>query len=129
MPKKPVEIIRSFYAALGTGDAAAALGLMAEDIAWTSMWAYRPTGVGPAHVAAGVFAPLMRDWSSFAITPAQYIVEGEQVVSLGRFTGVHGATGKAVDAAYAHHWTVAGGEITRFQQYIDTLAIAEAGRP
>ena len=28
--------------------------------------------------------------------------------------------------AYAHVWTVKDGKITRFRQYIDTLAIAEA---
>ena len=54
------------------------------------------------------------------------IAEGETVVSLGRFTGVHGVTGKRVEAAYAHVWDVAGGTIRRFRQYIDTLAVAEA---
>jgi hypothetical protein len=37
------------------------------------------------------------------------------IVSLGRFTGVHGASGKKVDAAYAHIWNVAGGKILRFR--------------
>jgi ketosteroid isomerase-like protein len=49
------------------------------------------------------------------------------VLSIGRFRGVHAATGKSVDAAYAHLWTVRDGQITRFRQFIDTLAIVQAG--
>jgi ketosteroid isomerase-like protein len=123
-----LETVRAFYDALGRGDAPAALGLMAEDIAWDTMWRYKVDGRGPQKVAEGVLEPLMAEWSSFALTPTEYIATSETVVSLGRFTGVHGASGKAVDAAYAHVWDVAGGRIQRFRQYIDTLAIAEARR-
>jgi ketosteroid isomerase-like protein len=37
---KATEIVRAFYAALSQGDAPAALGLMAEDIEWHTMWHY-----------------------------------------------------------------------------------------
>jgi len=123
-----VETVRAFYAALGQGDAPVALGLMAEDIEWNTMWHYRVEGRGPQKVAEFLLKPLMAEWSSFALTPADYIADGNTVVSLGRFTGVHGASGRSVDAAYAHVWDVAGGKIQRFRQYIDTLAVAEARR-
>jgi ketosteroid isomerase-like protein len=120
------DIVRAFYAALGRGDAASALGLMAEDIAWHTMWHYKVKGRGPQKVAEGLLAPLMAEWSSFALIPSAYITEGNMVVSLGSFTGVHGGSGKSVDAAYAHVWDVANGKIQRFRQYIDTLAVAAA---
>jgi ketosteroid isomerase-like protein len=123
-----IETVQEFYAALGRGDAPAALGLMAEDIEWTAMWHYRVDGRGPHKVAEFVLMPLMQEWSSFALIPADYIVDGSRVVSLGRFVGVHGGSGKTVDAAYAHVWDVTDGKIQRFRQYIDTLAIAEARR-
>jgi ketosteroid isomerase-like protein len=122
------DIVRAFYAALGRGDALAALSLMAHDIQWNTMWHYKVDGRGPRNVAEGLLAPLMAEWRSFALTPSSYITEGDTVVSLGAFTGVHGATGKTVNAAYAHVWDIAGGEIKRCRQYIDTLAIAEARR-
>jgi hypothetical protein len=121
-----IETVRAFYAALGRGDAPTALGLMAGDIEWETMWRYKVDGRGPQKVAEGVLKPLMAEWSSFALTPERYVGEGDSVVSLGRFTGVHGVTGKRVEAAYAHVWDVAGGQIRRFRQYIDTLAVAEA---
>ncbi len=127
MPTAPIETIRSFYAALAAGDAASALGLMSADIEWVAMWPYKARGPGPQSVAEGVFVPLQRDWERFEIIPSEYLVEAEAVLSIGRFRGVHGATAKSVDAAYAHLWTVRDGQITRFRQFIDTLAIAQAG--
>jgi ketosteroid isomerase-like protein len=126
---KPAEIIRSFYDKLKAGDAPGALGLMAHDIEWLTMWHYKVVGRGPERVAEGLFKPLMAEWSSFALDPREFIVDGDTVVSLGRFTGVHGSTRKQAEAGYAHVWRVKEGKITHFSQYIDTLAIAEARRP
>ncbi len=123
---KPTEIIRSFYDQLKADDAPGALSLMAHDIEWTTMWHYKVVGRGPERVAEGLFKPLMAEWSSFALEPTEFVMDGDTVVSLGRFTAVHGSTGKQVDAGYAHVWTVKDGKISRFRQYIDTLAIAEA---
>lgn len=122
------DIIRNFYAALSTGDAPTALGLMASDIEWNTMWHYMVEGRGPHAVAEGLLMPLMAEWSSFAMNPAEFIAEGDTVVSLGSFTGVHGTSGKSVKADYAHVWQLAGGKIARFRQYIDTLAVAESRR-
>jgi ketosteroid isomerase-like protein len=122
----PNNVVRSFYQALSAGDAATALALMAADIEWLTMWHYKVDGRGPQKVAEGLLMPLMAEWSSFALTPTEYIAEGDTVVTLGRFVGVHGSSGKAVDAGYAHVWTVRDGKIARFRQYIDTLAVAQA---
>ena len=122
----PVEIIRAFYAALAAGDAATALGLMADDIEWTTMWHYKVEGRGPQKVAEGLLMPLMAEWSTFGLTATEFIREGSTVVSLGTFTGIHATTNKAVEAGYAHVWTIRDGKIARFRQFIDTLAVAQA---
>ncbi len=127
MAKGPIDIIRSFYSALSAGDVAAALALMAADIEWVAMWPYRASGPGPQNVAAGVFIPLQKDWETFEIVPSEYIVQENAVLSIGRFRGVHGTTGQSADTVCAHLWTVRDGQITRFRQFIDTLAIAQAG--
>lgn len=124
----PTEIVRSFYEKLKVGDAAGALGLMADDIEWTTMWHYKVDGRGPQRVAEGLFKPLAAEWSSFSLESTDFIADGEKVVSLGHFTGVHGATGKRSDADYAHYYIIKDGKIASFKQYIDTLAIAEARR-
>jgi ketosteroid isomerase-like protein len=119
-------IVRDFYAKLSAGDTPGALGLMANDIEWLTMWHYKVDGRGPQAVAHGLLIPLMAEWTSFALTSTEFVADGDTVVSLGRFTGVHGASGKSVDAGYAHVWTVRDGQIARFRQYIDTAAVAAA---
>ena len=37
----PADTIRDFYAKLAAGDASGALGLMASDIEWITMWHYK----------------------------------------------------------------------------------------
>ena len=129
MTTTPTDTVRDFYDKLSGGDAAGALGLLDPNIEWITMWHYKVEGRGPGAVAEGLFKPLMAEWTSFSLVPAEFITEGETVVSLGDFKGVHGATGKSSKARYAHVWTVKNGKITRFRQYIDTLAVAEARRP
>jgi uncharacterized protein len=124
----PVETVRIFYAALASGNALAALGLMADDIEWITMWHYKVDGRGPRKVAEGLLMPLMKEWKEFTLVPTEYFADGETVVSLGKFMGTHGSSGKTAEARYAHVWTVVDGRIKRFRQYIDTLAVAAARR-
>lgn len=128
MTVTPTDIVRDFYDKLAVGDVPGALGLMAPDIEWITMWHYRVEGRGPGAVVEGLFKPLMAEWTSFSLVPTEFITQGATVVSLGDFKGVHATTGKTSEARYAHVWTVEGGKITRFRQYIDTLAVAEARR-
>ena len=129
MTSTSTDTVRDFYDKLSSGDALGALGLMDPDIEWVTMWHYKVAGRGSGPVAEGLFKLLMAEWTSFSLVPTEFITEGETVVSLGDFNGVHGATGKTSKARYAHVWTVMNGKITRFRQYIDTLAVAEARRP
>jgi len=122
----PIDTVRAFYDALASGNAPGALGLMADDIEWNTMWHYKVAGRGPQAVAEGVLMPMMAEWSHFSLNPTELIAQGNTVVSLGNFTGLHGTSGKKATAGYAHVWTVSDGRISRFRQYIDTLAIAEA---
>ena len=126
MPTTATDIVRSFYAALAAGNTASALGLMADDIEWIAMWPYRATGRGPQHVATGVLIPLLAEWREVHMQPAEFVAEGDSVVSIGRFTGIHAGTGQDVDAGFAHVWTVHNGKLARFRQYIDTLAVDRA---
>lgn len=125
----PTAILRDFYAKLAAGDAPGALGLMAADIEWITMWHYKVDGRGSERVAGGVLKPLLAECTRFALNPDGFIADGETVVSLGRFAGVHRATGKPADVGYANVWTVRNGKVAHFRQYIDTLAVAEARKP
>ena len=128
MTLTPTDTVRAFYDKLSGGDAPGALGLLDPDIEWITMWHYKVEGRGAGPVAEGLFKPLMAEWTSFSLVPTEFITEDDTVVSLGEFKGVHSATGKTSEARYAHVWTVKDGKVTRFRQYIDTLAVADARR-
>jgi ketosteroid isomerase-like protein len=76
-----------------------------------------------------LFVPLLRDWEGFLVTTDDFVASGERVVSLGAYSGIFKATGKAMTAPFAHAWIVRGDRISRFIQYTDTVKIREALSP
>jgi len=130
MSKANVDVIGSLYEHLAKGDAAAALGLMDPKIVWNEAenfpYADRNPYIGPQAVASGVFSRLGSEWKGWAVEVEELLDAGEKVVALGRYSGVNKKTGKRIHAQMVHVWQLAGGKITKFQQYTDTAQIARA---
>jgi uncharacterized protein len=128
----PLETVRNFYASLARGDLPAVLALLDADVEWTEAERfphYGGTWHGPQAIVKGLFEPLGRDWSSFAVNADHFVSEGDEVVSFGRYVGTHRGTGRSTTAAFAHHWTVRGRKIVRFVQHTDTAKVLEAVDP
>lgn len=126
-----VDLVRSFYAALGRGDVPGLLGLLHPDLEWTEAEGfpyYSGTWRTPADVLEKLIKPLMRDWDNFSAAAGDFIAEGDRVVSLGVYSGTSKATGKAMRAPFAHVWRVAEGKLKRFDMYADTLLVDRALR-
>ena len=130
MSQDNVELVRGIYDAFARGDVAAVLGAMSPDIEWIEAenfpLADRNPYRGPQAVAEGVFARLAADWDGFGVEPEEFLDAGDTVVALGRYRGTHKATGRAMNPQLAHVWRVAGGKVTGFRQYVDTLAVGRA---
>ena len=77
-------------------------------------------------VAQGVFFRLASEWDNFQAVPSEYLDAGDRIIALGRYTGAYKATKSALDAQFAHIWTLRDGKITAFQQYTDTAQAARA---
>ncbi len=69
---------------------------------------------------------LGQDWDDWTAHDDTYIVHGENVVVLARYTATHKTTNKPIDARVAHHFVVRGGLIVRFEQFADTALIRDA---
>lgn len=123
-----LDTVKSFYDALGRGDAPAALGLLAPDMEWSVVdgWPYKPTGRGPQAVAEGVLMPVLKEWRDYTLHGSDMFAAGDKVVSIGTMTGIHAVTGKPLDAAYVHVWETSGGKIVRLRQTVDTVRVVEA---
>jgi ketosteroid isomerase-like protein len=125
------ELIRSWYEALARGDVPTVLGLLARDIAWTEAKGFPLAGTyqGPDAVLNEVLSRLGSEWEGFQAVPSEIIDGGEFIVVLGRYAGTYKETGKAMEADFAHVWTVQDGKAVRFRQYVDSALVEEALRP
>jgi len=124
----PADVVRRQYLASAAADLDALRATLAPDVEWTEMAGFPLAGTyrTPEGVTANVMAKLGADWDSWAAHDDTYVVEGENVVVLARYTAVHKTTGKHLNARVAHHFTVRGGLIVRFEQFVDTALVREA---
>ncbi|GAA2150845.1 nuclear transport factor 2 family protein [Kitasatospora kazusensis] len=127
----PAAVVRRQYLASAAGDLAALRATLADDVEWTEMAGFPLAGTyrTPTGVTSHVMEVLGRDWDDWTAHDDSYVVDGENVVVLARYTAVNKATGKPVDVRVAHHFVVRGGRIVRFEQFVDTALVRAAMTP
>lgn len=126
----PRDVVRRQYLASAAGDLEALRATMAPDVEWTEMAGFPLAGTyrTPEGVTSNVMEVLGRDWDGWAAHDDAYVVEGENVVVLARYTARNKATAADLNVRVAHHFVVRGGLIVRFEQFVDTAKVAEASR-
>jgi ketosteroid isomerase-like protein len=124
----PADVVRRQYLASAHGDLEALRATLADDVEWTEMAGFPLGGTyrTPHGVTAAVMERLGEEWDAFIVHDDTYIVDGESVVVLARYTATNKATGKDIDVRVAHHFVVRGGLIVRFEQFVDTAKFREA---
>ena len=124
----PADVVRRHYLAGARGDLEALRATLADDIEWTEMAGFPLAGTyrTPDGVTTNVMAALARDWDDWTAHDDTYVVEGENVVVLARYTATNKATGKEIDVRVAHHFIVRGAKIVRFEQFVDTAGVRAA---
>ena len=122
------DVARRFYAAVEGGDLPGGLALIADDCAWTEMagFPYAGTYRGPEGVRDNVFMRIGADWDGFAMTVDDVLDAGDAVIGIGTYSGTSKATGKPMKARVVHVFRVRDGKIAAFEQFADTLKVAEA---
>jgi ketosteroid isomerase-like protein len=127
----PADVVRRQYLASAAGNLEALRATLAPDVEWTEMAGFPLAGTyrTPEGVTAGVMESLTRDWDDWTAHDDTYITQGESVVVLARYTAVNKATGKQLNVRVAHHFTVRGGQIVRFEQFTDTAKVRDAMNP
>ncbi|MBV6697806.1 nuclear transport factor 2 family protein [Kitasatospora aureofaciens] len=124
----PADVVRRQYLASAHGDLAALRATLADDVEWTEMAGFPLAGTyrTPKGVTSNVMERLAAEWQSWTAHDDTYVVAGENVVVLARYTAVHKTTGKPLAVRVAHHFVVRGGRIVRFEQFTDTALVREA---
>ena len=127
----PADVVRRQYLASAARDLNALRATLAPDVEWTEMAGFPLAGTyrTPSGVTTSVMEKLGEEWDDWAAHDDTYVVDGENVVVLARYTAVNKATGKSLAVRVAHHFVVRGGLIVRFEQFVDTAKVLEAMRP
>ena len=124
----PADVVRRQYLSSATGDLSALRATLAPDVEWTEMAGFPLAGTyrTPEGVTANVMEKLAAEWDDWTAHDDTYVVDGENVVVLARYTARHRTTGKTLAVRVAHHFVVRGGLIVRFEQFVDTALVREA---
>lgn len=118
-----LDIARESYNAFARGQLDRVVAELDAEIVWEQAQGLPHGGTyhGVADVRRNIFDPLDRDWwDEFTARPDEFIDAGDQVVVLGRYRARAKQTGRDLDVPFVHVWTVRGGKVTRFRQFLDT---------
>ena len=126
--KDNVEVVRNAYQNFKGGDIGALLGQMSEDVDWRLP---KIEGVpfsgerkGRGQVSE-FFTTLADSQDSVSFEPREFVAQGEKVVALGTYNWRVKSNGREYGGDWAHVFTVRGGRIEGFHEYMDS-AQAEA---
>lgn len=124
----PAHVVRRQYLASAQGDLEALRATLAPDVEWTEMAGFPLAGTyrTPEGVTTNVMEQLGSEWDDWTAHDDTYVIDGDNVVVLARYTARHRATGKPLAVRVAHHFVVRGGLIVRFEQFVDTALVRDA---
>jgi len=123
-----VQVVKNFFAAIGSGDKQRVLALVADDIEWIvpgEDWPLAGTHRGRAGIA-DVLQKASEEVETTYPRPPEFAAQGDRVLVIGVATGKLKATNKAFKDEWVFDITVRDGRLTRIQEYIDTQALARA---
>ena len=130
MSEENVNIMRQGYDAFNRGDIDAVMGIMDPEIEWREPDVEglpdRGTHHGPEAVANEVFGAVAEHWDEFQAVPEEFLDAGDWVIVLGHFRVRGKATGRTVDAPYAHVWALRDGKVVQHRNYVDTATFLES---
>jgi uncharacterized protein len=119
-----INVVQSFFDALGRGDMDAAAAALDAQIEWTEPGVPGQWFAGTRHGVDAVFAEVVGQTpehvAEFSLHIDQFLEAGEYVVALGQFRGRGKRSGRAFSIPGAFFYTVRGNKIVRFQAYHDT---------
>jgi ketosteroid isomerase-like protein len=123
-----VQIVKDFFAAMGSGDEQGLLSLVAEDIEWIipgEDWPLAGTHRGHAGLT-DVLQKASEEVETSFPEPPEFVAQGDRVMVVGVATGKIKATNRAFKDDWVFAITVQNGKVTKIREYIDTQALARA---
>jgi hypothetical protein len=128
--EKNVQVVKDFFAAIGSGDKQRVLALVAEDIEWIVPGEDWPlAGTHRGHVGiADVLKKASEEIETTYPKPPEFVAQGDRVLVVGVATGKIKATNKSFKDDWVFDITVRDRKVTKIREYIDTQALARASQ-
>jgi hypothetical protein len=123
-----VQIVKDFFAAIGSGDKQRVLALVAEDIEWIvpgEDWPLAGTHRGHEGLAK-VLQKASEEIETTYPKPPEFVEKGDRVLVIGVATGKMKSTNKTFEDHWVFDITVRNGKVTKIREYVDTQALARA---
>ena len=123
-----VQVVKKFFAAIGSGDKQALLALVDDGIEWIipgEDWPLAGTHRGHAGVAA-VLRKAAEEIEMTLPKPPEFVAQGGRVLAVGVATGKIKATTRTFKDDWVFDITLRNGKLTKIREYIDTQALAKA---
>ena len=122
-----VQIVKDFFAAMGSGDKQGLLALSAEDIEWIIPGEDWPlAGTHRGHAGLENLLQKANETVETSTEPREFVAQGDRVLVVGFATGRIKATNRTFEDHWVFAITVRNGKLTNIREYIDTLALARA---
>ena len=124
-------LVQQTYDHFQGGDIPAVLDLLSEDVQWvTAEVEGAPLGgTWRGREQVGQFFQSLSDIQEVRqFEPSEFVAQDDRVVALGHYAWHVKTTGRNWESDFAHVFTVRDGKVTRFQEYTDTAALADAYR-
>jgi len=122
-----VQVVKDFFAAIGSGDKEALLALVAEDIEWIipgKDWPLAGTHRGHAGLV-DLLETASRSIET-STEPREFVAQGDRILVVGFASGRIKATNKTFVDDWVFAITVRDGRLTSIREYVDTQALARA---
>jgi len=123
-----VQVVKNFFAAMGSGDKQGLLALSAGDIEWIipgEDWPLAGTYRGHAGLAE-LLQKASKELETSFPEPPEFVAQGDRVLVVGFAKGKIKATNKTFEDRWVFAITVRNGKVTKLREYIDTQALARA---
>ncbi|MEM9633016.1 MAG: nuclear transport factor 2 family protein [Pseudomonadota bacterium] len=122
------DIIKAHYAGSDNRDLEAMLVPITVETAWTEMAGFPCAGTyhGPQEIVENVFKALGEAWENYTLKVERILDAGDTIIGVGTYSGTYRKTGKHMEARVTHVWDLKDGKVVRFEQFTDTLLVAEA---
>lgn len=122
------EIVKAHYDANDRRDMVGMLADIGPDTKWTEMAGFPCAGTytGRDEIVANVFVALGAMFDNYTFTLERLLDAGPDVIAIGTYKATAKQTGKSFNARVVHVWTVSDGKVQNFEQFTDTLLVAQS---